>query len=143
MAFVAGVEESARVAESLGCRNLIVLSGDTLVGRDDREQHAAIVSGLRKAAPVAAEHDVTLLLEPLNTRLDHVGYFLDSTRDALDIVEAASAPNVKLVFDIYHSVMMGELPSDVVGIALTWSATCTSPMSRAAASRAPAPSIGR
>jgi hydroxypyruvate isomerase len=114
-AFLAGVEESARVAASLDCRHLIVLAGDRLAGAGDREQREAVVAGLRRAAPRAAEHDVTLLLEPLNTRVDHPGAFLDATRDGLDIVQAVAADNVRLLLDIYHAVVMGEAPQDAVG----------------------------
>ena len=113
--FLAGVEESAAVAASLGCHGLIVLAGDRLSGRADGEQRAAVVAALREAAPRAAEHGVTLLLEPLNSRVDHVGTFLDATTDGLDIVEAVGAPGVKLLLDVYHAVVMGEVPQDVVG----------------------------
>lgn len=113
--FLAGVEESAAVAASLGCNGLIVLAGDRLAGSDDREQRDAVVSALREATPRAAAHDVTLVLEPLNTRVDHAGAFLDATRDGLDIVEAVDMGNVKLLLDIYHAVVMGESPQDAVG----------------------------
>jgi hydroxypyruvate isomerase len=113
-AFLAGVAESARAAESLGCHGLIVLSGDALPSTDHESQRAAVVHALRRAAPLAAEHDVTLLLEPLNTRVDHVGYFLDSTRAGLEIIEAVSAPNVRLLFDLYHSAVMGENAADAL-----------------------------
>ena len=81
-ALVAAVAESAEAAEQLGCRKLIVVSGD----RDERlpvaVQRSAMVAALRRAAPLAAARGVTLVLEPLNTRVDHVGTFLDSTEKA-------------------------------------------------------------
>jgi hydroxypyruvate isomerase len=113
--FLAGVAESAAVAASLGCHGLIVLAGDRLSGREDGDQRAAVVAALREAAPRAAEHGVTLLLEPLNSRVDHVGTFLDATRDGLDMVEAVGRRNVKLLLDVYHAVVMGESPRDAVG----------------------------
>jgi hydroxypyruvate isomerase len=113
--FLAGIEESAAVAASLGCNGLIVLAGDRLAGGHDREQRDAVVSALRAAAPRAAAHGVTLLLEPLNTRVDHAGAFLDATRDGLDLVAAVGMGNVKLLLDVYHAVVMGESPQDAVG----------------------------
>jgi hydroxypyruvate isomerase len=114
-AVVAAVAESAEAAERLGCRKLIVLSGD----RDERlpaaAQRAAMVAALRRAAPVAAGRGVTLLLEPLNTRVDHVGTFLDSTEEGLAIVDEVGAGNVKLLFDLYHAVVMGERVPDMLG----------------------------
>jgi hydroxypyruvate isomerase len=113
-AVVASIAESAAVAAELGCRNLIVVSGD----RDERigaaEQRAAIVAVLRRGAPVAADRGVALLLEPLNTRVDHVGTFLDSTSEGLGVVGEVGAGNVKLLFDLYHSAVMGESLEDVL-----------------------------
>jgi hydroxypyruvate isomerase len=113
-AFLGGIVDSAQAAEELGCRRLIVLAGDTLPGASLDAQRDAIVAALRAAAPLAAGHDVTLLLEPLNTRVDHAGYFLDSTLAGLEIVEAVGAANVKLLFDLYHAVVMGEEPEHVL-----------------------------
>jgi len=117
-AVVAAIGESADAAAELGCRNLIVVSGD----RDERigadEQRAAIVGVLGRAAPVAAARGVALLLEPLNTRVDHAGAFLDSTGEGLGIVDEVGAANVKLLFDLYHSFVMGELMEDVLAAGL-------------------------
>ena len=107
-AAVTAIAESAAAAAGLGCHNVIVVSGD----RDERfsasEQREAIVAVLKRSAPLAAERDVALLLEPLNTRIDHVGTFLDSTHEALGIVDEVGAANVKILFDLYHAVVMGE-----------------------------------
>ena len=113
-AAITAIAESAAAAAALGCHNMIVVSGD----RDERisatEQREAIVAVLDRAAPFAAERDVALLLEPLNTRIDHVGTFLDSTREALAIVDEVGAPNVKILFDLYHAVVMGEQLDEVL-----------------------------
>jgi hydroxypyruvate isomerase len=76
-----------------------------MAGRVPPDQHAAaaevLVRNLREAAPKAAAHGLTLLLEPLNAR-DMPGYFY-STAEAIDaVIAAVGAPNVKLMFDIYH-----------------------------------------
>jgi hydroxypyruvate isomerase len=113
--FLAGVTESAHVAESLGCRNLIVLAGDRRSGVDDLGQRRAVVAALQRAAPRADAYGVALLLEPLNSRVDHIGHFLDSTLAGLAIVEDVDKPNVRLLLDLYHSAVMGELLEEVVG----------------------------
>jgi hydroxypyruvate isomerase len=113
-AVVAAIAQSADAAVELGCRNLIVVSGDRDEHMSADQQRAAIVDVLARAAPVAAERGVALLLEPLNTRVDHVGTFLDSTSEGLAIVEDVGAPNVKLLYDLYHSVVMGERMEDVL-----------------------------
>jgi hydroxypyruvate isomerase len=114
-AFITGVAESAEAAATLGCRSLIVLAGGRIRDATEHDQRSAIVAALQRAAPVAAMHGVTLLLEPINTRLEDPSYFLDSTREGLAIVEDVSMPNVRLLYDLYHSVVMGEQPEEVVG----------------------------
>ena len=112
--FIAGIESSSRLAARLNARNLIVLSGDELtdVARDD--QRAAIIEALRRAAPIAAGAGIGLVLEPLNTIVDHRGYFLDSTTEGLEIIRLVGHPSVRLLYDVYHSIVMGEEPAEVL-----------------------------
>jgi hydroxypyruvate isomerase len=113
-AFVDSVRESARVAAGIGCPFVVVLAGDELPGVARSSQHRAIVDGLRRAAPIAEASGVTLLLENLNSRVDHVGHYLDSASEALDIVDEVDHPAVRVLYDLYHSVVMGERPEDVL-----------------------------
>ncbi len=121
--FIAGLRESVALATRLKARGLCVLADDRGLGgsttpRDNPtrdEQHKAIVAALTLAAPIAADAGVTLLLEPLNTKLDHIGYFLDRTSEGLDIIEAVGQPSVRLLYDAYHSTMMGETPETALG----------------------------
>lgn len=113
--FVAGVRESCAVAAALGSPNLIVLTGDELSGVPREQQAEAVVAGLRQAAPVAESAGVNLVLEALNTRVDHPGYYLSSTLEALDIVQRVGSPRVKLLYDVYHSVVMDESPAEILG----------------------------
>ena len=112
--FLEGVRRSAALAARLGARSLIVVAGDTLPGVDRARQRDAITRALLRAAPIAAGAGVQLVLEPLNTRVDHRGYFLDSTAEGLDIVRAVNHPAVRLLYDLYHSVVMGEEPRDAL-----------------------------
>jgi hydroxypyruvate isomerase len=59
------------------------------------------------------------MLEPLNTRVDHAGSFLDSTSEGFGIVDEVGAANVKLLFDLYHAVVMGERFEAVLASRLT------------------------
>ena len=111
--FLAGVAASAAAAQRLGAPVIIAQAGNVLPGRLRTEQHAAIVSVLREAVPVLSEARVTLGLEPLNDRVDHPGYFLTSTAEGLEIVDAVGSPYVRLVYDIYHAAMMDE-PIDLL-----------------------------
>jgi len=112
--WLAGVRESLAVAQRLGAPALIVLSGDEIPGVARGAQHDAVVAALKAAAPLAEAAGVRLLLEPLNIAFDHVGYYLHSTAEGLDIVQEVGSPGVGLLFDIYHSAMMGERQEEVL-----------------------------
>lgn len=115
-AFIAGVRDSVTAARRLKALALCVLADDRGVGASTNEprassrqaQRAAVVAALKQAAPIAADGGITLLVEPLNSKLDHKGYFLDRTPEALDIIEEVDHPAVRLLYDMYHSKMMGE-----------------------------------
>lgn len=49
---------------------------------------------------------VTLLLEALNTRADHPGNFLSSTRQAAELVVSMESRWIKILYDIYHMQIM-------------------------------------
>ncbi len=102
--FLRGVETACELAGRLNAQNLIVLAG---------EEPGDLIDPLRCAAPIAAGHGVGLLLEPLNT-VDHPGYVLSSTLEGLELVRAVDHPSVRLLYDLYHSVVMGEEPGEVL-----------------------------
>lgn len=106
--FLRGIERSTLLAVRLNARNLIVVSGDSRDGVERRRQRDALTEALKRAAPIASRAGARLLLEPLNTRVDHPGYFLDSTAEALEVIRDVNDPAVRLLFDLYHSTVMGE-----------------------------------
>ncbi|HET7325386.1 MAG TPA: TIM barrel protein [Halococcus sp.] len=99
---VADVERSIVAAADLGCNTLVVTVGQNDDTLDDATQRTAVVDALRAVAPVAEARDVVVVVEPLNTRVDHPGYFLPTTDAGVAVVDAVDSPNVKLLFDIYH-----------------------------------------
>jgi hydroxypyruvate isomerase len=67
------------------------------------------VANLRAVAPLAAAAGVTLLLEPLNSR-DKPDYLVSRSDDIVALLARIGAPNVKLLFDVYHvQIMEGDL----------------------------------
>jgi hydroxypyruvate isomerase len=97
-----GVIRSLVTAQTLDCRNLIVLVGREMSQLSRRAQHDNIVRGLKQVAPLAEEAGVTLLIEPLNVIVDHRGFYLSSSQEAFEIVQEVGSSNVKVLFDIYH-----------------------------------------
>jgi len=101
-AFAEGLRESVEAARRLACGTLIVQTGQALAGVAREKQHESIVEGLRVSAPIAEGAGVTLALEPLNTRVDHPGYYLESADEAFRIVKEVGSPAVRMLFDVYH-----------------------------------------
>ena len=116
---LAHLRRSLEVAEELGVRLLTVHVGYPLPGRSREEQWAAAVEGLRAAGDLAATAGVTLALEPLNSRVDHPGYFLDTLPDALRILAEVDYPAVRLLLDVYHMRVMHEDLLDQLPAALS------------------------
>ncbi len=112
--FLAGLEKSAAMARRLGGPALIAQTGDDLAGRTRAEQRKALVSCLTRAADVLKGTGVRLAIEPLNTRVDHIGYYLSSTKEGLDIIDEVDRREIRIVYDIYHSAVMGEEIADVL-----------------------------
>ncbi len=113
-ACLAGVRASVEAARRVGARALMAQVGDSRPDMTREAQRSSIVTCLRDAAAILEGTGVTLLVEPLNTKIDHPGYFLDDTTEGLDIVGAVDHPNIRLLHDLYHSTVMGENPTDVL-----------------------------
>ncbi len=107
------LRKSAADAQKMGIKRLISQVGaDT--GAPREEQHANIVKVLKEAGPILEEFGVTLVIEPLNTLVNHKGYYLWSSAEAFDIIREVDHPLVKVLFDIYHQqVMEGNLIANV------------------------------
>ena len=111
---IEAVRNSIQSAKRLGTKYLVIASGFTLEGVPEATQYANIVSILTRAAKMAADEGVTLLLEPLNDRVDHPGMYLVSVKKGLDIVEQIDSPGLRLVYDAYHSILMDEDPAETI-----------------------------
>jgi hydroxypyruvate isomerase len=108
-AYLAGLKESISTANELNCRVLISQVGND-TGAERKSQRASVVAGLKESANLLEESGITLVIEPLNTKIDHQGYYLYSSQEAFDIVHEVDSPNVKVLFDIYHQqIMEGDL----------------------------------
>jgi hydroxypyruvate isomerase len=112
--FLQAVRDSLQAAQQAGARCLVVASGFTRAEVSRQVQHDEAVGILRQAASLAEQAGVMLLLEPLNTRVDHPGMYLDSTAEGLDIIEEVGSPNLRLLYDAYHSAVMDEQPGEVL-----------------------------
>ncbi len=108
--FLSDVRKAVAVAQRLGITQIAVTSGLSAAGRSYEEQYASLSEGVRRAADLVAPAGMTLLVEPLNSLVDHPGCFLTSCVDGLKFVREINHPNLRLLFDLYHEqVMRGNL----------------------------------
>jgi len=100
------LHETIEIARRLNCRKLITCTGNEISGKSFKQQFDSVVETLSKAAEIASRENITLVLEALNSHVDHAGYFLVSSKTGFDIVKEVSSPNLKLLYDIYHMQIM-------------------------------------
>jgi hydroxypyruvate isomerase len=112
--YIKALRETLEVARQLDCKKIISQVGDELPGIPRERQHESLVEGLRECAPILEDAGVTLVFEPLNTIVDHKGYYLWSSEEAFDIEKEVGSKNVKVLYDIYHQqIMEGHLISRI------------------------------
>lgn len=100
--FLKTIEEGCKIAQQLSCRMMCVVGGDDVQGMTQTQMHENIVAGLRKAAPIVEKHNITLILEPMNIRVDHKGHCLYGSEPTVRIIQAVGSKNVKMLADLYH-----------------------------------------
>jgi hydroxypyruvate isomerase len=100
--FLADVRNSIEWAKKLEVPQIILMSGNTIPGRSRAEQWASLLESSKRATDLAAQAGVTLIIEPLNSLVNHKGYFLDTCVEGLKLVKEVNHPRFRLLFDIYH-----------------------------------------
>ena len=96
------IEASCQVANQLKCKKMTVVGGNDQPGMTQSEMHANIIKALKRAAPIAEQYDVMLILEPMNIRVDHKGHCLYGSAPAVRICREVDSSHVKINWDLYH-----------------------------------------
>ena len=113
-AYVDGVAASIEAALGLGTNILISQVGDFREGVPRAAQHESLVEGLLEVAPLLEQSGITLVIEPLNERVNHPGYYLVRSDEAFQIIDEVNSDFIKVVFDIYHQqISEGDLIENV------------------------------
>ena len=103
------LEDSIRLAERSGIPNLVCFSGSRY-GPSDTEGALVTAAGFNRVAKIAEDAGVTLVLELLNSRVDHPKYQADHTAWGSEVCRLVDSSRVKLLYDIYHmQIMEGDL----------------------------------
>jgi hydroxypyruvate isomerase len=99
-AFQAAVDQAIAYCRASGANAIHAMAG---VVAPDRmaEATGVFTDNLQLAAEKAASHGLTLLLEPINQR-DKPGYFYSTIARGAEMIARVGAPNVKIMFDVYH-----------------------------------------
>jgi hydroxypyruvate isomerase len=108
-AIVKGLERSIPIAAKQGVPNLIAFFGNRK-GIGDAEAAENCIIGLNRVKKVAEDHSINIVVELLNSKVDHKDYHGDHTAFGVQIIKAVGSPRVKLLYDIYHmQIMEGDI----------------------------------
>ena len=78
--------------------------------RDDETSAPIVAEHLKRLAPAFEETEVTLVMELLNSKVNHPDYQADHTGWGAAVCARVNSPRVKLLYDIYHmQIMEGDL----------------------------------
>jgi hydroxypyruvate isomerase len=111
--FDQGIQRAIDYARALQCPRIHVLAGRVPAGSSRDGVRATYVANLRRAAGLAADAGLDILIEPINGR-DMPGYFLDRQHQAHALVEQIGAPNLQVQMDLYHAqIAEGDLATKI------------------------------
>ena len=104
-AIAAWFEATAPAVAKLGCENVICFSGNR-AGQSDEDGIKNCAAGLKRLLPIAEKHKVVLVMELLNSKVDHADYQCDLSMWGVALCEAVGSERFKLLYDIYHMQIM-------------------------------------
>jgi hydroxypyruvate isomerase len=107
--FREGVDRAIEYAKAVGCPRLNTLAGirPESLARDKAKQ--TLVENLRYAAGKFKAAGLTLLTEPCNPRTIP-GFFLNTSKEAIETIDAVGAGNLLLQYDVFHmQIVEGDL----------------------------------
>ncbi len=98
-------EEMIPRVAAAGYKQIICFSGNRN-GLDDQKGIENCAIGLKKLMPVAEKHNVTMVMELLNSKVNHPDYQCDHTEWGVALCKAVGSERFKLLYDIYHMQIM-------------------------------------
>ena len=102
------VAESVRLlplVAAAGIPQMIVFSGNR-AGMADAQGLENCAAGLKRITPLAEKLGVTIIMELLNSKVDHKDYMCDRTAWGVELVLRVGSPRFKLLYDVYHMQIM-------------------------------------
>ncbi|HRE18297.1 MAG TPA: hydroxypyruvate isomerase family protein [Rhodocyclaceae bacterium] len=112
--FRRGVEQALDYARALGCRIVHCMAGIAPPSETAGLTRRRYLDNLRYCADQCAALGVTVTIEPINTRIDMPGYWLNDVGLALGLLDEIERPNVRLQLDLYHAHVIGAPLADLL-----------------------------
>jgi hydroxypyruvate isomerase len=113
-AIVKAFAENIPLAAKKGVPNVISFFGNVQPGMSEAEAIDNCVAALNRAKAIAEDHNVTICVELLNSKVNHKGYQGDRTPFGVAVMKGVDSPRVKLLYDIYHmQIMEGDVISTI------------------------------
>ncbi|GAA5086383.1 hydroxypyruvate isomerase [Microbacterium yannicii] len=106
--FYRKLDEGVEIAHFLGTPRMVVGSGTGFGGWKRQVQLDKLVEIYQKAIAQIEGSGITLVLEPVNVRVDHPGSLLDRTSEAVYVARGVDSPFFGVLYDLYHSTVEGE-----------------------------------
>lgn len=102
---VAAYEEWIPLAAKAGLKNVICFSGNR-GGMDETTGLKNCATGLKRLMSLCEQHNITLVMELLNSRVDHGDYMCDKSAWGIALCKEIGSERFKLLYDIYHMQIM-------------------------------------
>ena len=113
--FIDSVELAMDYAVQLDCSRLHCMAGLQPAGVDEAVLVETYLANVRHAADRLASIGATLLIEPINSRIDMPAYWLDDIDKGFWLLDAVDRSNVKLQYDMYHAqIIAGDLARTLI-----------------------------
>jgi hydroxypyruvate isomerase len=111
--FREGVDRAIEYAKAAACPRLNALAGIPSPGLDREQAKQTLIENLRYAAGRLKAAGLTLLTEPCNPRTIP-GFLLNTSKEGIDVIDAAGADNLLLQYDVFHmQIVEGDLAKTV------------------------------
>jgi hydroxypyruvate isomerase len=109
-----GLGLALQYAKQLGVTRLHAMAGIVPGGISHDDARATYIANLKYAAAELARHDMSLLIEAINTR-DIPCFFLNTQAQAYAILKEVGAGNLQMQMDLYHmQIMEGDLATKLI-----------------------------
>jgi hydroxypyruvate isomerase len=110
-AFFEGLAKGIENAQRLNVPRIVLGSGTGFAGQKRVQNLERLIEVFSQAVERTEGSGVKLILEAVNTRVDHPGALTDRTIDAVTVARGVNSPSFGILYDMYHSIVEGEDPA--------------------------------